>query len=268
MENMINEDNLLDTSVNKKEIYTGNDGNIALNNKNIPFIDNDNDGSNYSSDEEEEEEGEGQYASDSDIKEITPETSIHNITDNQIPGEWRCDMYNFFYEKGKSRGTENQVRNRIIELFMWHDTNDIITANDIPFSSNSNKSFRAKIKSHVNKFFNNMEATNYNNVKNRAMFMELFTRLLLDLPKNKFEHLVDFSQKSNYLYSFFDQRILSHFLKMDTCNRSRGTLYIKAMLYDMHRSQPEDFEALLSVMKNKDFLMAFKHFYLIAAFTI
>ena len=98
--------------------------------------------------------------------------------------------------------------------------------------------------------------------------MELFTRLLLDLPKNKFEHLVDFSQKSNYLYSFFDQRILSYFLKMDTCNRSRGTLYIKAMLYDMHRSQPEDFEALLSVMKNKDFLMAFKHFYLIAAFTI
>ena len=178
-------------------------------------------------------------------------------------------MYNFFYEKGKSRGTENQVRNRIIELFMWHDTNDIITANDIPFSSNSNKSFRAKIKSHLNKFLNYMEATtNYNNVKNRAMFMELFTRLLLDLPKNKFEHLVDFSQKSNYLYSFFDQRILSYFLKMDTCNRSRGTLYIKAMLYDMHRSQPEDFEALLSVMKNKDFLMAFKHFYLIAAFTI
>ena len=58
-------------------------------------------------------------------------------------------MYNFFYEKGKSRGTENQVRNRIIELFMWYDTNDIIKSDDIPFSSTTNKSFRAKIKSHL-----------------------------------------------------------------------------------------------------------------------
>lgn len=218
------------------------------------------------------DESEGYSTDSNEFQEkelaITRHTTVDNIGNDQIPKEWRENMYAYFDANGKPKNLEGSVRFKMINLFYWLNTPAYLNTGEIDINTKCIKSYQAKIKSHVNKFLTSFELQNHV-IVNRSLLMELFVKMLINLPKIKLENLSECKERCDYLYSFIDPATLSYFNNISVnCKSSREILHIKSVLYDLHNKHPERFESLMKQLSNIEFLIALRHTYMAKAYTI
>ena len=188
--------------------------------------------------EETEDEGEQEVNSNSTIDSVSKleeNLTINTMTDRDIKSEWRANMFKFF-ANGKPRTLESDVRFKILNVFFYLHTFDFLSLPNLSVIKIKTKSYQAKIKSRVNKFLTSFDVQNFV-ISERATLLELFVRMLTELPRCKLENFGNCKEKCDYLYSFFDQTTLEYFNKIDTLKSSTSTreiLHIKCILYDMH----------------------------------
>ena len=202
------------------------------------------------------------------VSKFEEKVNIRNITDDDIPQEWRINMYQFF-QNGKPRTLESDVRFKILNNFFYADTKEAVTHMTTPVMQKSIKSYQSKTKDKVNKFLTMFSLKSYN-ITERAVLLELFVKMLIDLPRVKLENFQNCKEKCDYLYSFFNQNTLKYFDVINTLKSTstREIMHIKCILYDLHFNQQQKFIELISHLKGYNFLIALRHTYMSCSYIV